>query len=149
MEISPGQHPSLEMAGQIVLVACALEHPKVPYENVSDIPAQDDKTLGLSLEQSTRRRFLADQAGGIVLPQFLRSRFFRRQSGAKRSRWAHPAVPDCRRAQFKWRSAQPIPYDAGGVTKPSFFDPKFGKFGKMVGSAVSGIPNQEHRVAPY
>ena len=33
--------------------------------------------------------------------------------------------------------------------KPSFCDPKFAKFGNTVASALSGIPNQEHSVAPY
>jgi hypothetical protein len=31
----------------------------------------------------------------------------------------------------------------------SFFDPKLVKFGNTAGSALSGIPNQEQRVAPY
>jgi len=32
---------------------------------------------------------------------------------------------------------------------PNFTDPKFTKFGNTLASAVSGIPNHEHSVAPY
>jgi hypothetical protein len=32
---------------------------------------------------------------------------------------------------------------------PSFGVEKFTRFGKMEGSALSGMPNYEHRVAPF